>query len=220
MGEASIVNELFLERLNYCIYVILLMIGLWAMLAKRNLIKKLIGMSIFQTAIILFYVSIAVKEEATIPIYLPEHDPHASHSQAEDDQNVSVSTEHAHSPVVLEAGTIKGYANPLPHVLMLTAIVVGVATLGLALALTQRIYQGYNTIEEDELLLKLDRVDERASLSPVETQKTNKKRKKRPGQTKAKTSSAAVAPKNKSVKNPSDKSLTKSATKKASKQKE
>ena len=93
MGEASIVSELFLERLNYCIYVILLMIGLWAMLAKRNLIKKLIGMSIFQTAIILFYVSIAVKEEATIPIYLPEHDPHAGHSQAEDDQNVSVSSQ-------------------------------------------------------------------------------------------------------------------------------
>ena len=76
-------------------------------------------------------------------------------------------SEHSHGPVVLEAGTIKGYANPLPHVLMLTAIVVGVATLGLALALTQRIYQGYNTIEEDELLLKLDRVDERASLSPL-----------------------------------------------------
>ena len=220
MGEGSIVSELLLERLNYCIYVILLMIGLWAMLAKRNLIKKLIGMSIFQTAIILFYVSIAVKEEATIPIYLPEHDPHAGHSQAEDDQNVSVSTEHSHGPVVLEAGTIKGYANPLPHVLMLTAIVVGVATLGLALALTQRIYQGYNTIEEDELLLKLDRVDERASLSPVETQKKNTKRKKRSGQTKAKTSSDAVAPKNKSVKNPKDKSSTKSVTKKASKNKE
>ena len=54
MGEGSIVSELLLERLNYCIYVILLMIGLWAMLAKQNLIKKLIGMSIFQTAIILF----------------------------------------------------------------------------------------------------------------------------------------------------------------------
>lgn len=214
------ISELFLERLNYCIYVILLLIGLWAMLAKRNLIKKLIGMSIFQTAIILFYVSIAVKEEATIPIYLPEHDPHVGHSQAEDDQNVSVSTDHSHGPLVLEARTIKGYANPLPHVLMLTAIVVGVATLGLALALTQRIYQGYNTIEEDELLVKLDRVDERASLSPVETQKTNTKRKKRSEQTKAKTSSAAVAPKNKSVKNPTDKSPNKSATKKASKKKE
>ena len=98
MGEASIVSEFFLERLNYCIYVILLMIGLWAMLAKRNLIKKLIGMSIFQTAIILFYVSIAVKEEATIPIYLPEHDPHAGHSQVADEKNASLISEHSHGP--------------------------------------------------------------------------------------------------------------------------
>ena len=56
MEVGSLVSELFIERLNYCIYVILLLIGLWAMLAKRNLVKKLIGMSIFQTAIILFYV--------------------------------------------------------------------------------------------------------------------------------------------------------------------
>ena len=70
MEVGSLVSELFIERLNYCIYVILLLIGLWAMLAKRNLVKKLIGMSIFQTAIILFYVSIAVKKDGTIPIYL------------------------------------------------------------------------------------------------------------------------------------------------------
>ena len=57
MEGGSLVSELLIERLNYCIYVILLLIGLWAMLAKRNLVKKLIGMSIFQTAIILFYVS-------------------------------------------------------------------------------------------------------------------------------------------------------------------
>ena len=100
-------------------------------------------MSIFQTAIILFYVSIAVKEEATIPIYLPEHDPHGSHGQPSGMKVVNCFCRTFHGPVVLEAGTIKGYANPLPHVLMLTAIVVGVATLGLALALTQRIYQGY-----------------------------------------------------------------------------
>lgn len=75
--EGAIVNELLIERLNYFIYVVLLLIGLHAMISKRNLIKKLIGMSIFQTAIILFYVSIAVKEEATIPIYKAEHDPTA-----------------------------------------------------------------------------------------------------------------------------------------------
>lgn len=148
--DGAILNELFLERLNYLIYVVLLLIGLHAMIAKNNLIKKLIGMSIFQTAIILFYVSIGVKKDATIPIYLPEHDPHG---------------EHAHTvggPEFLPAEQIAAYANPLPHVLMLTAIVVGVATLGLALALCQRIYQGYGTIEEDELLDKLERADGRA----------------------------------------------------------
>jgi len=193
MGEAGIVSELFFERLNYCIYVILLLIGLWAMLAKRNLIKKLIGMSVFQTAIILFYVSIAVKKEATIPIYLPEHDPHGAHHQASEDKNESHGSEHAHGPKVLDPKTIKGYANPLPHVLMLTAIVVGVATLGLALALTQRIYQGYGTIEEDELLEKLDRADERASLSPLVTSKRNAERRKKAQQAKAKTSSSSVS---------------------------
>ena len=152
--DGGIINELLIERLNYLIYVVLLLIGLHAMIAKNNLIKKLIGMSIFQTAIILFYVSIGVKEGATIPIYLPEHDPHGSHAtHVEGNQ----STEQEHGPVVLEAGLVKGYSNPLPHVLMLTAIVVGVATLGLALALCQRIYQGYGTIEEDELLAQIEK---------------------------------------------------------------
>ena len=156
--DGGIINELLIERLNYLIYVVLLLIGLHAMIAKNNLIKKLIGMSIFQTAIILFYVSIGVKEGATIPIYLPEHDPHGSHAtHAEGNQSI----EQNHGPVVLEAGLVKGYSNPLPHVLMLTAIVVGVATLGLALALCQRIYQGYGTIEEDELLAQIEKQETR-----------------------------------------------------------
>ena len=208
MGEAGIVSELFLERLNYCIYVILLLIGLWAMLAKRNLIKKLIGMSIFQTAIILFYVCIAVRKEATIPIYLPEHDPHAGHHQVNEDKNETHTDGHAHGAKILAPETIKGYANPLPHVLMLTAIVVGVATLGLALALTQRIYQGYGTIEEDELLEKLDRADERTSLSPLITTKRNAERRKKVQEAKAKTSSSTVSKKAKAG-NPSTKKGTK-----------
>jgi multicomponent Na+:H+ antiporter subunit C len=162
--DGTIINELFIERLNYFIYVILLLIGLHGMIAKNNLIKKLIGMSIFQTAIILFYVSLGVKEGATIPIYLPEHDPHGSHASHGDENG----TEDAvHGPVVLEAGLVKGYANPLPHVLMLTAIVVGVATLGLALALCLRIYQGYGTIEEDEILAKIERQEMRSKPSII-----------------------------------------------------
>ena len=155
--DGSIFNQLLVERLNYFIYVVLLLIGLWAMIAKNNLIKKLIGMSIFQTAIILFYVSIGVKEGATIPIYLPEHDPHGSHAQLDSNHTELLS----HGSQVLEASAVPNYTNPLPHVLMLTAIVVGVATLGLALSVCLRIYRGYGTVEEDELLEKLEREDSR-----------------------------------------------------------
>ena len=153
--DGSIFSQLLVDRLNYFIYIILLLIGLWAMIAKNNLIKKLIGMSIFQTAIILFYVSIGVKEGATIPIYLPEHDPHGSHTSTEHNDTGTF------SPQVLEVSKISGYTNPLPHVLMLTAIVVGVATLGLALSICLRIYRGYGTVEEDDLLLKLEQEDSR-----------------------------------------------------------
>jgi len=111
---------------NYWVYILLMMIGFYAMLAKNNLIKKVIGMSIFQTAIIIFYVSIGAKEHATIPII-------AHHGAAE------------------AAIDVAHYANPLPHVLMLTAIVVSVGTLGVALALCLGIYRRYNSLEEDEI---------------------------------------------------------------------
>jgi multicomponent Na+:H+ antiporter subunit C len=118
-------------KYNYWIYITLMMIGLYAMIAKNNLVKKIVGMNIFQTAIILFYVSIGVKKGATIPIL--EHG-------------------HGHEHHVVHA---VDYINPLPHVLMLTAIVVGVATLGVALALAIRVYNNYNTLEEDEILAQV-----------------------------------------------------------------
>ncbi|MDD2604298.1 MAG: cation:proton antiporter subunit C [Desulfobacterales bacterium] len=124
MTTAGYIN-LIIAKYNYWIYIVLMCIGLWAMIAKRNLIKKIIGMNILQTAIILFYVSIATKKGATLPI-LGHHD----------------------------AGHFVDYAtviNPLPHVLMLTAIVVSVATLGVALALAMKIYNRYDTLEEDEI---------------------------------------------------------------------
>lgn len=119
-------------KYNYWIYIALMMLGLYAMIAKNNLVKKIFGMSIFQTAIILFYVSIGVKKNATIPII-----------------------EHGHGDAVNHAVHAADYINPLPHVLMLTAIVVSVATLGMALALSVRIYQKYNTLEEDEILAQV-----------------------------------------------------------------
>ena len=125
---------LIVAKYNYWLYVILMMIGLYAMIAKNNLIKKLVGMNIFQTAIILFYVSIGYKRDATIPIIQNAH-----------------GGQDAHAAVIHAAG----YINPLPHVLMLTAIVVSVATFGVAMALAVRIYQRYQTLEEDELRMRL-----------------------------------------------------------------
>ncbi|MFZ0447834.1 MAG: cation:proton antiporter subunit C [Desulfatiglandaceae bacterium] len=119
-------------KYNYWLYTILMMIGLYAMIAKNNLIKKLVGMNIFQTAIILFYVSIACKKGATIPI-IEEHG----------------------GSVAGHAIRVADYINPLPHVLMLTAIVVSVSTFGVALALAVKIYQKYKTLEEDEILMRL-----------------------------------------------------------------
>ena len=127
-------NELIsviISKLNYWVYIVLMMIGLYAMISKKNLVKKIIGMNIFQTAIILFYVSIGAKKGATIPIIMhgPGDSSHAAHAA--------------------------DYINPLPHVLMLTAIVVSVATLGVALALALKIYSQYGTLEEDEISDKI-----------------------------------------------------------------
>ena len=137
------VKENIVPHFNYWIYVILMMIGLYAMIAKNNLIKKLVGMSIFETAIILFYVSIGVKEKSTIPIL--DHDMVHEYHHAQHD---------GHKP---EAPQIEpdNFANPLPHVLMLTAIVVGVSTLGVALAISQRIFKDYGSLEEDEIVAKI-----------------------------------------------------------------
>lgn len=123
--------NVFLGHYNDWAFILLLMIGFYAMIAKNNLVKKVIGMSIFQTAIILFYVSMAVKKNATIPIL-----------------------DHGHGSVE-HAIDVAAYASPLPHVLMLTAIVVGVATLGVALAIIQKIDRVYDTIEEDEIMEKI-----------------------------------------------------------------
>jgi len=124
--------EMIVAKYNYWIYILLMMIGFYAMIVKNNLVKKVIGMNIFQAAIILFYVSIGAKKNATIPII--EHSP-------------------GHD--ILHTIDPSHYINPLPHVLMLTAIVVSVSTLGVALALIARIYSKYGTIEEDEILEQL-----------------------------------------------------------------
>jgi len=123
--------DVLISRTNYWVYIILMMIGLYGIIAKNNLIKKIIGMNILQTSVILFFISVGAKLDATIPII--EHENDSAHS--------AVSAAH--------------YINPLPHVLMLTAIVVAVATLGVALALVIRIHQRYHTLEENEILERI-----------------------------------------------------------------
>lgn len=133
---------------NYWAYVILMMIGMHAMITKNNLIKKLIGMTIFQTAIILLYVSIGVKAGATIPILEPLQDGKKDAVAAE----TSSAEKTEHSAPVIDPDR---YGNPLPHVLMLTAIVVGVSTLGVGLAIAQSVYRNFHSLEEDEILAKI-----------------------------------------------------------------
>ena len=125
--------ENVVSRINYWVYIMLMMIGLYGIIGKNNFMKKIIGMSILQTSIILFFISIAAKKNATIPIIEHVHD--SSH-------------------IAIQAAR---FINPLPHVLMLTAIVVAVATLGVALSLAIKIYKEYGTLEEDEILPRLQK---------------------------------------------------------------
>ena len=120
--------EEILAKYNYWVAIILILIGFYAMIAKDNLIKKIIGLSIFQTAIFLFYISLA------------------------DIGPIIKGT----APIVSEEMIHKGYVyvNPLPHVLILTAIVVAVATTAVALGLVIRMYEEYGTIEESEIMAK------------------------------------------------------------------
>jgi multicomponent Na+:H+ antiporter subunit C len=118
------IEEVF-AKYNYWISIILMLIGFYAMIAKDNLIKKIIGLNIFQTAIFLFFISLGVVKGGTAPIV--------------DEEMVS-----------------KGYVyvNPLPHVLILTAIVVAVSTTAVALSLIIRMYEEYGTIQEEEIIEK------------------------------------------------------------------
>ena len=103
---------------NYWIYIVLMMIGFYCVIAKTNLVKKVIGLALFQTAIFLFYISMAWVDGGTSPIVTGSN------------------------PIV---------ANPLPHVLILTAIVVSVSTSAVALAIVINIKHAYGTVESDEI---------------------------------------------------------------------
>ena len=105
---------------NYWVVIFLMMVGLYTLIARGNLIKKIIGLNIFQTSVFILYITMGKIVGGTAPIFV----------EGQED--------------VL-------YSNPIPHVLILTAIVVGVATSALGLSLVVRIHEAFGTIEEDEL---------------------------------------------------------------------
>jgi len=103
---------------NYFAAIALIMIGLYTVIRRPNLIKKIIGLHLFQNGVFLFYISLGMRDGGQ-------------------------------PPILLEGDWV--YANPLPHVLILTAIVVGVSTMAVGLAITMRIGEAYDTIESTEL---------------------------------------------------------------------
>ncbi len=116
------------QRPNFLTFVIIFLWGFYIMVTRYNLVKKLVGMYLVQTSVIFFLVSISAKKGATAPVLLSPGDPVQAIN----------------------------YVNPLPHVLTLTAIVVGVATLGVALALCSAIYRRYGSLDEEEILKRLE----------------------------------------------------------------
>ena len=109
---------------NYWLFIVLMMTGLYIVVARGNLVKKIVGLNIFQTSVFMLYISIGKVEGGTAPIF----------------------------PLDMHVDPEVAYSNPLPHVLILTAIVVGVATTAVGLAIVVRIKETYGTIEEDEIL--------------------------------------------------------------------
>ena len=110
--------DFIIGHYNYWIAIFLMMVGFYTVISRGNLIKKIIGLNVFQVSVFLLYISISTVEGGAAPII---------------------------------TDGVESYSNPLPHVLILTAIVVGVATTALGLALVIRIKEAYGTIEEDEI---------------------------------------------------------------------
>lgn len=130
--------EILAERFNYAVIIILMMVGLYIVVASGNLVKRLVGLSIFQTSVFLLYISIG-KVFGGAPPILPYPMYDSSDGYGDGASQGVEGAGYAAEAV---------YSNPLPHVLILTAIVVGVATLAVGLALVVRIREAYGTIED------------------------------------------------------------------------
>lgn len=120
--------EFFLGHINYWLFIILMMTGFYIVVSRGNYVKKIVGLNIFQVAVFMLYISIGKVTSGTAPIF-----PTDSQGKIKVDPEIV-------------------YSNPLPHVLILTAIVVGIATTSLGLALIVRIREEYDSIEEEDIL--------------------------------------------------------------------
>ena len=152
---------------GYWIIISLMMTGLYITFAATNLIKRMVGLSVFQTSVFLFYITLSKVAGGTAPILYGKDYPkkktgdgHDGDGAAEAYEGASVAVEEGARYVSAPAdgggygsyyGVEEVYSNPLPHVLILTAIVVGVATLSVGLAIVVRIRESYGTIEADEI---------------------------------------------------------------------
>jgi multicomponent Na+:H+ antiporter subunit C len=110
--------------MNYWLFIILMMTGFYIVVSRGNYVKKIVGLNVFQVSVFMFYISVSKVSGGTAPIF----------------------------PIDLNIDPSVAYSNPLPHVLILTAIVVGVATTSLGLALVIRIREAYGSIEEEDIL--------------------------------------------------------------------
>ncbi|MXX34422.1 MAG: cation:proton antiporter subunit C [Gemmatimonadetes bacterium] len=112
--------DLLVSHYNYWVVIFLMMVGFYILISRGNLIKKVVGLNVFQTSVFMLYISMGKVNGGT-------------------------------PPILIYGETDVLYSNPLPHVLILTAIVVGIATTSVGLALAVRIKEAYGTIEEDEI---------------------------------------------------------------------
>ena len=138
--------DFFVSHYNYWVVIFLMMVGFYILISRGNLIKKIVGLNVFQTSVFMLYISMGKITGGTPPILVGDLHGDGSGGAGAADHAVGSAAEH----VV--------YSNPLPHVLILTAIVVGIATTSVGLALAVRIKEAYGTLEEDEI----NRIEARA----------------------------------------------------------
>jgi multicomponent Na+:H+ antiporter subunit C len=124
MGDST-AFEFIVGHVNYWLFSVLMMTGLYVVVARGNLVKKIVGLNMFQTSVFMLYISMGKVDGGTAPIF----------------------------PTDMKIDPSVVYTNPLPHVLILTAIVVGIATTALGLSLIIRIREEFGTIEEEDILI-------------------------------------------------------------------